>query len=785
VLNREPGVIAMCLEGRGAVGKLLLCSGPASASDAKRCGPTTLRARWGTDSTSNGIHASSSISAAEKELQAFFPDGAMQLQRTLCIVKPDAMSHVLEIRAEIDTFGFTILKEKQVHLKEDRAKDFYREHNDKPFFVSLVKEACSGPCCVMVLYRLEAIAVWEQIMGPESIREARRLRPGCLRARFGRDGQRNAVHGSASVKNAGREVRFFFPELGSDPPPTNDQVRDFLFRKTAVASMDLKTLSDADSSSLAIDPTIQQLLSRGLLSLCQVQRKGTAAVKWLSQWLAENNPNKNVLPSGGSDVFAPPERTKKFIEYGVNKEGLPFVVEAPPEPTKRKQVIDMDVSEEPEDHGMDDSGTAPLVVFFVGGPGTGKTQHCVKLCEDFNCVRLSAAELMSAEEEAHTSLGTEITKHRKNGSILAVPDAITIKLLKVAMQKHKDTNRFLIDDFPLTVDQAKLFEQEIAQLAFVIFLDGSKDAASERVADKSESGAPAHGSFDERWAIYQENANQVINYYHSIGKVRSTGVDGTNEEDVYATIKQYLSCRFIYLLSPPGAPAAALAERLQEKYGYSAIHFTSLLKEYAKSGQKDCAKVAQALAAAQPVDSSIACPLLVSEIFRDMAVGVQNFVLCGFPQNQKQALFLENRIHCTSKTLLLEFSRADAADLAVAASDGSDMEELELRTQAFFATKFHPRTVRIPCSLEVAESMGSTEASTSSQGPLVEACWANIRDKVVPSLTIVLGPPCSGTGILATELTTLTPNTHRVDCNELLDKELERRTPAASPCIIC
>ena len=37
------------------------------------------------------------------------------------------------------------------------------------------------------------------------------------------------------------------------------------------------------------------------------------------------------------------------------------------------------------------------------------------------------------------------------------------------------------------------------------------------------------------------------------------------------------------------------------------------------------------------VDASIACPLILSEIYRDMALGVQNFVLSDFPQSLKQA----------------------------------------------------------------------------------------------------------------------------------------------------
>lgn len=62
-----------------------------------------------------------------------------------------------------------------------------------------------------------------------------------------------------------------------------------------------------------------------------------------------------------------------------------------------------------------------------------------------------------------------------------------------------------------------------------------------------------------------------------------------------------------------------------------------MLRSYAESNEPDAPAVRKALAAGKPVDASIACPLMLSEIYRDMALGVQNFVLSDFPQSLKQA----------------------------------------------------------------------------------------------------------------------------------------------------
>ena len=51
-----------------------------------------------------------------------------------------------------------------------------------------------------------------------------------LRAIYGTDDQRNALHGSDAVASAEREVRFFFPDSVFEPVNA-DAVRDFLAKQ--------------------------------------------------------------------------------------------------------------------------------------------------------------------------------------------------------------------------------------------------------------------------------------------------------------------------------------------------------------------------------------------------------------------------------------------------------------------------------------------------------------------------------------------------------------------------
>lgn len=767
----EHGVVFLVLEGRGAIGKMNLIAGPADPEKARTFAPTSLRARWGDSVLSNAIHTSRNIQTSETELRAYVPEGLLKLQRTLCIVKPEAMANLLTIKHEVQAAGFTILKEKQTTLTQDRAKEFHKDLEGKPSFGAMVKEASAGSCCVMVLCRLEAVTVLNQLAGPAAVKDAKRDKPKSLRARFGRDGQRNGVHASESEKTAAREVRFFFPEMGADPIPDDDEVRDYLFRKSAKACMDLENLSHKHAADFTVDPTLQQLLSKGLIALCQVQPKGLRAVEWLSQWLSENNPNR---PAGDSK-FTPAARSGRFVEHGVNKDGMPFSVEAPREPASKKKVVDVDVSAESDNHRVVGK-TPPFVVFVAGGPGCGKGTQCARLKEEFKLISLSTGDLFREEVAAGTYLGSEVQKHMKKGDL--VPDAVTLQVLKHAMLKHQGVNRFLLDGFPRSLAQAIQFEQEIAEMSFLIHFEASHDVMMDRVAARAltQPGRPdnAPETVEKRIKVYQDQTVPVANYYGPIGKVRTVNAD-RGVDEIYDEVRKFFLCRFLYLLGPPGSPMETLAERIEAKFGYHAISLHGLLNG------EELEKAKQCLAKGKPIDASIADPAIVREIRRRMTLGVQNFVLCDFPQSVKQAEFVEYQVPCVTKPLLLDFSKADAGDLAAAAAAGADPQELEGRFSTFFGADSKaminamPGLARVPCSLAALESFQAPAEATFADR-LVEATWQGVCKKVKPGLTIVLGLPGCGTEVLAGLVASLAANVQAVDCNILLSREMERKT---------
>lgn len=133
----------------------------------------------------------------------------MSLQRTLSIIKPDAVKRHLigAILARFEQQGFNIAAAKMVHLSREQAEGFYAEHQGKPFFEPLVEYMTSAPVFVSVLEKENAVQDYRTLMGTTNPKTAAE---GTIRRDFALNQRENSVHGSDSPESAAREIAYFF-----------------------------------------------------------------------------------------------------------------------------------------------------------------------------------------------------------------------------------------------------------------------------------------------------------------------------------------------------------------------------------------------------------------------------------------------------------------------------------------------------------------------------------------------------------------------------------------------
>jgi nucleoside-diphosphate kinase len=140
----------------------------------------------------------------------------MSVERTLCIVKPDAVEarKAGAILSRIEENGFRVVALRMTHLSRAEAEGFYDIHRQRPFFGELVQFMTRSPVVIAVLQKEEAVAGWRELMGATDPAKAAAK---TIRKDFGTNVGENATHGSDSLENAKHEIAYFFPRSEVSP----------------------------------------------------------------------------------------------------------------------------------------------------------------------------------------------------------------------------------------------------------------------------------------------------------------------------------------------------------------------------------------------------------------------------------------------------------------------------------------------------------------------------------------------------------------------------------------
>ncbi|KAJ3131711.1 Thioredoxin domain-containing protein 3 [Physocladia obscura] len=229
--NRGP-ILAMELSKVNGIEAWRQIVGPRDPKDARLDKPKSLRGMYGKDSLMNSFHASDGPISADREIALIFsnvdqksyltmpyiaPTNSRSLQssgipqKSLAVIKPNAMLKIDQIIDKIVARGFQITKREEVLLTVERAQELSLEFLETPQFEESVQVLMSAPVLCLSLKGENAIENWLEMLGPSDPEVARAIFPQSMRAQFGIDAVNNGLHGSLNVEIAIQQLHSFFP----------------------------------------------------------------------------------------------------------------------------------------------------------------------------------------------------------------------------------------------------------------------------------------------------------------------------------------------------------------------------------------------------------------------------------------------------------------------------------------------------------------------------------------------------------------------------------------------
>lgn len=192
---------------------------------------------------------------------------------------------------------------------------------------------------------------------------------------------------------------------------------------------------------------------------------------------------------------------------------------------------------------MDGAGK-PVLVVFLGPPGSGKGTQARLLAERLGIPAISTGEMLRAAVREGTPLGQRVKAVMEAGDL--VSDDLMIALIRERIAAPDARGGFVLDGFPRTVDQAaaldRLLEGNGTEISAVLNLSVPDTALMDRLAGRSGQENRADDRREtvlERLRVYHEKTEPLVEFYRRRRSL--TDVDGMGGvADVAARIGESL-----------------------------------------------------------------------------------------------------------------------------------------------------------------------------------------------------------------------------------------------------
>ena len=214
-------------------------------------------------------------------------------------------------------------------------------------------------------------------------------------------------------------------------------------------------------------------------------------------------------------------------------------------------------------------------IILIAPPAAGKGTQSKMISALYNIPHISTGDLLRDEISSGSSMGEYLKSIMDQGGLIS--DDIIINLLRNRIHQVDCDNGYILDGFPRTLEQAKVYENLMKEQGLdegiVIHMDIDQNLALKRSLDRlicSSCGASYNKSiptlspkiegfcdkcghtlmtrsddsadtFYARFETYIKEANPIIDYYRKKGIVEDITVGETDSaEDIFNKIKKIL-----------------------------------------------------------------------------------------------------------------------------------------------------------------------------------------------------------------------------------------------------
>ncbi len=187
-----------------------------------------------------------------------------------------------------------------------------------------------------------------------------------------------------------------------------------------------------------------------------------------------------------------------------------------------------------------------LNIVLFGPPGAGKGTQSENLIQSKSLVHISTGDLFRKNMGEGTELGKLAKKYIDEGNL--VPDQVVIDMVEDKIKDSLQSNGFIFDGFPRTVNQAEVLDDMLKShglsISGMIALEVPEEELKVRIKERAKTSGRVDDQDDakinHRIEVYRKETAPVADYYKSQSKY--SAIDGVGTiDDIYEKIDVVVS----------------------------------------------------------------------------------------------------------------------------------------------------------------------------------------------------------------------------------------------------
>ncbi|KAL9129489.1 MAG: hypothetical protein Q9175_007284 [Cornicularia normoerica] len=169
------------------------------------------------------------------------------------------------------------------------------------------------------------------------------------------------------------------------------------------------------------------------------------------------------------------------------------------------------------------------IICVIGGPGVGKGTQCARLVTDLGVSHLSVGDLLrNGASKVLEKQGIDIIAYMREGKLVPKETVQGVLEDDLVLNVKAGKTHILLDGFPRSMDQTKLFEASVCKIKAVMWFQGSRETLLTRVLNRAQTSGrvdDTEGTFEKRYQGFLSESEEVIRYFEQEKKLVKVDCD--------------------------------------------------------------------------------------------------------------------------------------------------------------------------------------------------------------------------------------------------------------------